>query len=185
MPTKVVRRQVNKKPTDGKAARWSDKQKFEAVVSYLMMGNWVIVSDHTGVPVDTLRHWKQQEWWKEMEAQIRSQKNIEVSGKLRRLVDKAFKEVEDRVENGDWHYNYRTGKVERRPVSAKTAGEILVKALDKQVLIDKLIVEQSKEAKEEAVMDRLKSIEARLLEARAIKREPKVIDAEVITGESQ
>jgi hypothetical protein len=144
----------------------------------MMTGSWAVVSEATGIPQDTLRHWKMQPWWKDFESQIRNQRHVEVSGKLKRLIDKTMAVVEDRVENGNWHYNPRTQKIERRPVNAREAGEILNKALDKEVILSKLIEKPVQQ--EEAVMDRLKSIEARLLEAAKIKREVTIIDVEPI-----
>lgn len=179
MPVVVKKIQVNKKKSDSKAAHWSDRQKFEAVTTYMMTGSWPVVSEATSIPIDTLRHWKMQPWWKELESQIRQQRHVEISGKLKRVIDKAFEVIEDRVENGDWHYNPRTQKVERRPVNARVAGEILTKAIDKEILLEKL-AEKPVQA-EEAVMDRLKAIEMRLLEAAKVKRDPpQVIEGELV-----
>lgn len=181
MAIKLYKRQVNKKKGDAQQVHYSDKQKFEAVVSYLVTGNMAAVSDITGIPHDTLRHWKMAPWWKEMESQARQQKRIEVSGKLTKVIDKAFKEVEDRLENGDWVYNQKTGEVRRVAVNARTAGDILTKSIDRQIILDK--IQEVPETKQEAVLDRLESIAKRLQEASGTKKlPPVVIEGEVIEG---
>lgn len=172
MPVKYTRRTVKKKPGDHKQVQHSDKTKFDAVVSYMAIGNMSVVSEITGVPHDTLRHWKMTSWWKDLESQIRQSKRVEVSGKLSRVIDKAFKVVEDRLENGDFIIN-KNGVVQRQEVSAKTAGDILHKSIDRQVMLDK--IQEVPETKQEAVLDRLESIAKRLAEAANIKKLPPVV----------
>lgn len=181
MPVKHYKRQINKKKGDIKQAQYSDRQRYEAVITYLAIGNMAIVADTTGIPHDTLRHWKMQPWWKELEQQAREQKRVQVSGRLSKVIEKAAKVVEDRLENGDYRID-RNGDLLRIPVNAKTAGDILSKSIDKQVLLDK--IEEVPDTKEEAVLDRLESIARRLQEAARMKT-PQVIDVipMEITGE--
>lgn len=174
MPVKTYKRQVRKKATDGPQARYSDIQKFEAVAAFMTLGNMAMVAQATNIPHDTLRHWKQTPWWKDLEEQIRKQARVEVSGKLKRIIDKAFTLVEDRLENGDWVYNPKTGDIRRVGVSAKTAGDILTKSIDRQIILEK--IQEAPETREEAVLDRLASIEQRLIEAAKIRPRPQVID---------
>src|SRR5690242_2621769 len=119
MPIKYYKRKVGKKPGDVKQAQWSDKQKFDTVAAYMVIGNIKATAEATGVPPDTIKYWKAQEWWKDYEGQIRQQTRVQVSGKLLKVIEKAFKVVEDRLENGDWLFNSRTGEIRRVGVSAK------------------------------------------------------------------
>lgn len=178
MPVKYYKRQVNKKPGDIQQAHYSDKQRYEAVVSYLALGNMAVVADATGIPHDRLRHWKMQQWWKDIEAQVRNQQRVEVSGKLMRIIEKASRVVEDRLENGDYRIN-KEGKLLRIPVNAKTAGDILTKSIDKQALLDKIA--EKPDTREEAVVDRLESIAKRLVDAAKLRKTPQVIDLTPVT----
>ncbi len=176
MPIKYYKRKVGKKPGDVKQAQWSDKQKFDTVAAYMVIGNIKATAEATGVPPDTIKYWKAQEWWKDYEGQIRQQTRVQVSGKLLKVIEKAFKVVEDRLENGDWLFNSRTGEIRRVGVSAKTAGDILHKSIDRQVVLEK--IQSEPEMKEEAIIDRLKSIEQRLIQASKIRPKAQVIDVE-------
>lgn len=167
--------EVNKDPKKHPTAHWSERQKLEAVTTYLMVGKWPIVSDATGVPIDTLKKWKQADWWEDLEREIRRSSNIETSGKLKRIVDKAASVVEDRLEHGDLVYNPSTNSFTRRPIGAKIASEILVKSIDRNVLLEKL--QEVPVLKEEAIMDRLKNIENALIRASTKRRIP---DAQII-----
>lgn len=162
MTVKYYKRIVDKKPTDGLAAQYSPKQKLEAVTAYLMLGKVSLVAASLGIPEDTLRNWKRTDWWKEMEAEVRSSNNVEVSGRLRQIVQKSMTVIEDRLENGDFQYNPKTGAFTRRPVGVKVAGDILSKAVDKQVLIERL--ERQPQADQAKIEDRLKTIQEKLLE---------------------
>lgn len=178
MPRKTYTRQLRKDPRIHKNnEHWSDAQKLEAVTLWMMTGSWVQVSAATKVPVDTLKHWKMADWWKDAQNALRHQANVKVSGKLQRIIDKSSDIVLDRLENGDIHFDPKTGKVTRKEVNAKTASEILTKSIDKDQLIQKL--EQAPEVKEEAIMDRLKSIQEQLRKATKYKHS-NVIDVEPV-----
>jgi hypothetical protein len=170
--------EVNKDPKKHPTAHWSERQKLEAVTTYLMVGKWPIVSDATGVPIDTLKKWKQTDWWEDLEREVRRSSNIETSGKLKRIVDKAASVVEDRLENGDLVYNPSTNSFTRRPIGAKIASEILVKTIDRNVLLEKL--QEVPVLKEEAIMDRLKNIENALIRASSKRKIINVIDVEQV-----
>ncbi len=173
MPIKHYKRQVRKNPIyDGPKAHWSDKQRLEAVTLYLVVGQMTTVAATLKIPVDTLRHWKMQPWWKEYEADIRRANNLQVSGKLQNLINKSADLVLDRLENGDFIFDTATGKIKRRPLSAKVGADILTKTIDKEILLQKLEVKE--EVQEEAIMDRLKSIQD-ILRANGRKQLP-VID---------
>lgn len=179
MPIKHYKRQVNKRKGDGKFARWSDRQKFEAVTMYLLVGKWPLVAEATKIPIDTLKKWKQADWWKQYEDEIRKAKHIEASNKLTRIREKASDVVLDRLENGDFQYNPKTGKFSRKPVSAKVAGELLVKTIDKELLLEK--IDEKPQETEQSVMERLNNIADKLLQASGKKpKQPEVIDVEPI-----
>lgn len=160
MASVLVRRHINKNPKIHSAqTHWSDKQKLEAVSTYLMVGRWAIVSDATGVPIDTLKKWKGQDWWKDYEKEIKAASRLEVSGKLQKIIHKASDVVLDRLQEGDIYLDQQ-GNIKRKPIGAKVASEILNRSIDKQVLIDK--IQEAPEVQQEAIMDRLKSIQDQL-----------------------
>jgi hypothetical protein len=179
MPTITVKKQIDKKKGMTRSAQWSDKQKYEAVASYLAIGNMVIVSENLSIPLITLKKWKASGWWEGLVKQIRESTRIEVSGKLSKIIDKSAKLVEDRLDNGELKVN-ADGSLRRIPVNARTAGDILSKSIDKQVLLDKIRIAPDS-IKADTVIDRLKAIEERLQAAGTLSRHsPKVIEAEFV-----
>lgn len=180
MPVIHVKKQLDKKKGMGRAAQWSDKQKYEAVAAYLAVGNMVIVSENLSIPLITLKKWKATDWWDKLVKQIKESSRVEVSGKLSRIIDKSAKIVEDRLEHGEIKVT-KDGELRRVPVNVRSAGDILHKSIDKQVLLDKIRV-APEGMKTDTVLDRLKAIEERLIAAGTVSRRPRqIIEAEVVS----
>src|SRR5215471_7749191 len=98
-------------------SRYSDQQRREAVVLYVLHGNWKRVSELTGIPERTLNDWSVQPWFGTMLAEVRAEKGAELDGAYTRILDKALQELLDRLEHGD---PYTVGgEVKRKPVSAR------------------------------------------------------------------
>lgn len=176
MPSVTIRRKVDRlKGRDGGKAHYSPKQRLEAVTAYLMLGKVSLVAGATGIPEETLFRWKATDWWKEMVKDIRSQSNVQLSGRLAQIVNRSMDVIEDRLQHGDYQFNPKTSTFVRRPVGAKVAGDIMSKSLDKQLLIDKL--EQEPAADSSKIEDRLKAIQQKLLEVSRFQ-EAKTIEGE-------
>src|SRR5689334_8475257 len=90
---------------------WGDKQKIEAAQSYMLLGNMALTARITGIPEITLRVWKRTEWWKNLMQELKEQENLEMSNRLRKIVDASLSAVEDRVVNGDWVFDQKTGEM--------------------------------------------------------------------------
>jgi len=116
---------------------WSDKQKMEAVKSYLLLGNVALVSRILNIPEVTIRYWRRSEWWAACIEDIRTQEKVELSGKLKTIVEKSLEAVEDRLLNGDFVLNQKTGQMERKQVNMKDAHKVATDLIDRKALLDK------------------------------------------------
>ena len=134
---------------------WSDKKKVEVVTAYLILGKSSLVAATTGVPEGTVRVWKQQPWWKEMVISIQTESDQELDAKLAKNIERALSVVNDRLENGDFLYDPKTGEFIRKPVSLKDAWKVNSEMIDKRWLIRKQPQEVSSQ---EAVGDILKNL---------------------------
>jgi transposase-like protein len=115
---KDAKRNVNRAIDAGTNKRWSDKQKLEAVNSFLLLGNVSLVSRILGIPRITLQVWKASNWWKELVDEIKLQDRIELSNKMKKIVSAAHAVVEDRLINGDMVVTPK-GEMIRKPVAMK------------------------------------------------------------------
>jgi hypothetical protein len=117
--------------------QWSDSQKMEAIQSFLLLGNLALTSRILGIPEITLRVWKTSQWWKDTVAEIKSQEKVELSSKMKKLVGASLAVVEDRLINGDFQFDQKTGEVIRKPVNMKDAHKVAMDMQERQDLIDK------------------------------------------------
>src|SRR3990167_6732553 len=134
---------------------WSDAKRLEVVTTWLVLGKIPLVSATTGVPEGTIRQWRTQPWWKEIEISVQTESDQELDTKLARRIDKALDLVMDRLDNGDYLYDPKTGTFVRKPVSMKDTWKVSTEMIDKRLLIRKQPKEQ---ANQEAVGDILKNL---------------------------
>jgi hypothetical protein len=117
---------------------WNDKKKIEVVTTYLVVGNAPMTEAITGVPSTTIKHWKMADWWKDIAREIQDEENLELSSKLKKIVDKSIDVTLDRLENGDTIFNPKTGELLRVPIKVRDALKAADTMIDKrQVLLNR------------------------------------------------
>ena len=116
---------------------WPYEKRVEVISAYIALGNAALVESVTGVPSGTVRQWKSQDWWRELETQLRTEGNLELDAKLKKLVNKSVDAVMDRIENGEYIFNVRTGNVERVPARLRDVAKVASDAIDKSILLQK------------------------------------------------
>ena len=116
---------------------WSDSQKIEAVTLWLSLGNLNLVGATLKIPEDTIRKWRATQWWKELAEEIQLQDRIQLSATAKNIVDKSLSVLADRLENGDWIYDQKSGQMRRKPVAMKDALAVADKMLDHKERLDK------------------------------------------------
>lgn len=146
--------------------RWSDAKRIEVVTTWLALGKIPLVAACTSVSEGTIRQWRTQPWWKELELSIQTETDQELDAKLAKRIDKALDVIWDRLENGDFMYDPKTSQFVRKPVSMKDTNKVMVDMQDKRLLLRKQPKEQQSQ---EAVSDILKNL-AKEFEAMAKKK---------------
>mgnify|MGYP006283174323 CR=1 FL=1 len=116
---------------------WSDKQKVEAVQHYLLVGNLALTARVMGIPEITIRQWKTTEWWKNVVEDLKLQENMQLSARLKNLVEASLVAVTDRLENGDFMYDQKTGQMIRKPVNIRDAHKVATDLMEKRTMLEK------------------------------------------------
>ena len=148
---------------------WSDSQKIEAVTLWLSLGNLRLVGATLKIPEDTLRRWRATQWWKDIADEIQLQDRIQLSATAKNIVDKSLSVLADRLENGDWIYDQKSGQMRRKPVAMKDALAVADKMLDRKDQLDRTTVQtQSTESVENKL--------AKLMEKFSAMAQPVVTD---------
>jgi hypothetical protein len=159
---------------------WSDKQKLEAVQSWLLLGNLALTSRVLAIPEITLRVWKTTEWWKNAVEEIKLQEDMQMSARLKKIVDASLMAVEDRLVNGDLMYDQKSGEMVRKQVNMRDAHKVAVDLMDKKAILDKTALPVQEEQKDE---DRLLKLAEKFADFVTKKKEPlpmaEVVDVEI------
>jgi len=126
---------VRRRSIDGTKRHWSDSQKTEAVQTYMILGSLKLVSGTLKIPFDTLKVWKQSEWWKTLEGDLRTQEDLQLSARLAKIVNRSYDVIEDRLEKGDFVYDQKTGTMRRKPVNMRDAHKVAIDLIDKRDML--------------------------------------------------
>ena len=141
-----------KRAVDADKCRWSDSQKMEAVKYWLVVGDMKKVAVDLNIPYDTVKSWKYSKWWGAGVNDLRTESTIQLSGNLKKLAEMALETTIDRLENGDYFYDQKTGQMVRKPVPMREANKVAHAMLDLHIKLDK---KPQEEADNKAVKDRL------------------------------
>ena len=159
-----------------KKSVWTQNQKLEAVSTYLMLGSMPQTAIVTGIPLPTLKSWKCADWFIEFAFQLKTEDIQQLDSNLQRIVNKALKATEDRIDFGDAQYDQRTGDIVRVPIKAHVALKISTELLTKQ---QKLTENPIREEVEKTIDDRLLKLSAEFAKFASKKMETAVaIDVE-------
>jgi len=160
-----------------KKSVWSQNQRLQAVSTYLMLGNMAETAIVTGIPIATLRLWKTTDWFKEYSLQLQSEDVQQMDANLKRIIGKALKATEDRLDLGDAQFDQKTGDIIRIPVKAHVALKISTELLTKQ---QKLYENPVREEVEKTIDDRLLKLSEEFAKFASNKvKNEKAVDVEV------
>mgnify|MGYP000391431456 FL=1 len=128
---------------------WAEKKKHEALAFYVANGSLTETSRHCAVPYETLKKWKQSDWWRDRVRDIQNEDYDKLDARLSKALDKALDEVMDRLENGEVMYDPKTGDLRKVPAKLRDLNTAFTTLMDKRQLIRKQptkIVEQTNTA---------------------------------------
>lgn len=168
---KNIRSKKSRLPS--KKGWYSDSQKMEAVKCWLITGNLTQTAATLNIPLVTLKSWRYSEWWAELVADIRSEDSMKLSARLKKIAAKSLDLTEDRLENGDWVLNQKTGALIRKPVGVRDLNLVSTSAINH---IDKLEGHTEERADTKKVTDQLVLLAQKFEEFAKAKRPVQVTD---------
>lgn len=131
---------------------WSDSQKLETVKTWLLTGNLRLTANIVKVPEDTVRRWAKSTWWAQIVDDLHQEDQLLLSARLKKIVDRSFDVIEDRLEKGDFVYDQKTGQMRRKQVNMRDAHKVAIDLVEKR---EKLLAGHGPQASEEQVADKL------------------------------
>jgi hypothetical protein len=158
-----------------KKSVWNQNQKLQAVSTYLMLGSMPETAVVTGIPLPNLKTWKTTDWFKEYCLQLQSEDVQQMDSNLKRVINKALKATEERLDVGDAQFDQKTGEIIRIPVKAHVALKITTDLMTKQQKLNDKPVEKELE---KTIDDRLLKLSEEF--ARFANMKKNTIEAEII-----
>ena len=89
------------------------------------------------VPKGTLDKWKTSDWWKDLIEEIQSGEGQKQDNKMSKVIDKALDTLMERIDDGDFQYDQRTGRLVKVPLKARDLERVTSGLFDKRQLIRK------------------------------------------------
>ena len=164
---------------------WDKKKQLEAVTTYLATGSLAETSRIINVPYRTVQSWKlESEWWPKVVEEIQSGENQKVDQKMSRIIDKTLEKLVERIEDGDYMYDQKTGRMVKVPLKARDLERITSGLFDKRQLIRKQPTNIKADPSNQA--DRLLKLAEQFASFAAgkEKEEPKeIVDEYIVDGE--
>ena len=146
-------------------------------------GNLTLTASLTNVPRDSIKNWTKLPWWKEMVSELQNEEAIKLDKKLEKIVEKSLQATEERLENGDYYLDQRTGKIRRIPVKLRDVHTVTKDLIDRRKMLQKVQKDQNIRQIEETVDDRLKKLAMSFAQI-ALSQNPRVVEhGSVIEGE--
>lgn len=100
------------------------EKKAELVKAYSQLGNLRLAAEMTGVNLETARYWKQKkDWWPKLMEEAKQEQRTELQSKLGKITQVALEIMEDRLQNGEFILNNKTGELVRKPVGLRDANQ--------------------------------------------------------------
>ena len=116
---------------------WNDKKRLEVVTTYLASGSYTETAKMCNVPLPTIRKWRESPWWKDLIEEIQGGEGQKQDNKMTRLIDKALDSILERIEEGDYQYDQKTGRLVKVPLKARDLERVASGLFDKRQLIRK------------------------------------------------
>lgn len=149
--------QRNLKIKHKKNHSWPLEKKIEVVSNWLVLGSLKQASAVCGVNYDLVRQWKGQPWWLELEHEIRQSQNLQTDTKLTKIIEKSLEATLDRVENGDFIYDQKSGEIRRKPANLRDVQRVAVDLIDRREVLRKA-TEDRNEGPKVSVEEHLKML---------------------------
>jgi len=99
-------------------SQYTDDQRLAVITDYMVLGNQTRVSELHNIPKTTVHQWIRSDWGIELLEQIRTEKGEELDANLTKLIDSAFEQAQDRVDNGDYRVS-KEGTLIRVPMGGR------------------------------------------------------------------
>ena len=169
-----TQRRIVKEKKDPYTGQWTDTTKYKVCKYLVQFQNKRMISELTGIPIATIQSWERHESWEPMLREIKQEQRALLANKMANIV--ALVEVEDRLENGEYILNQKTGEMVKKPVGMRDASRVVNELVTQQLKLEKANEEVSTE--QGTVQDALKLLAQEFAKFNKKHTKSEVVDVE-------
>ena len=105
--------------TRAKPGWYPIEKKVHAACLYAVTGKVDEVAKLTDIPANQLKSMMGEQWWDDIVKQVHQEENDQITASMTTFIVKSLDAAIDRVENGDFYINAKTGEQFRIPVKLR------------------------------------------------------------------
>ena len=79
----------------GLTKQYTDNEKIECIKLWMVTGNFTQTAAALSISIETVRKWKNTQWWADLVKEFKLESKLKLSDKLRSIAHKALAQVED------------------------------------------------------------------------------------------
>jgi hypothetical protein len=151
-----------------------EEKRLEVAKMLVAVGNMRVVAENTGVPYRTITTWVRSDWWPQVLEQAKQEQRSELQSRLGKIANHALAVVEDRLENGEYILNNKTGELVRKPVGLRDANTAVNNVLNQFFKIEDMSGKDTKT--DETVQDVLKQLAGEFAKFNRAQKTKDVVD---------
>jgi hypothetical protein len=155
MPIVIGKKRGRPFKTKAKPNWYPIEKKVHAACLYAVTGELKKVSELTDIPINQLKSMMGEQWWADTISQVRREENDQITAKMTTVIDKSLDATIDRIENGDWVLNARTGATYRVPVKLRDLTIPIGILTDKRQLLRGEVTSRSERLGQEDILKEL------------------------------
>ena len=157
---------------------YPEETRIEAVALFATFGNVAEVARIMNMKATTIRQWKMSEWWHEMLSRVHDEKDEELDSKFTKTIDKAIDEINDRLVNGEYVHNPKTGITVRVKPKMRDIAYVTSTHIDKRQLLRGKPTSRTEKVSSDERLSKLAKEFAKFVGSTDITEEVEVIDAD-------
>ena len=132
------------------------EKRHEVVKIISQTGNMRVASEMSGIPYETIRSWKKTDWWPQLVEEYKQEQRQELASRLGKITSTALEIMEDRLVNGEYILNNKTGEIQRKPVGLRDANQAANNLMTQRIKLEELNEKVS--SREETISEVLKQL---------------------------
>ena len=102
-----------------------------------MLGSVRTTAAVLNIPEITVKVWRTKSWWKDLEAELKLQDKLQLGTRLKKIAERSLEVVEDRLQNGNYIFDQKTGELVRVPVNLKDAHKVGVDSMNQREILER------------------------------------------------